>query len=201
MDGTNTFGSSQGTLAIRVDRATTGPAISGNTYTYCNPGTVTIPAGTLGLVNNIGKATPNPSLISVANLPGTILSLTTTLKGYHTSTHNGPSILQSLLVGPNGASNPTTAQTFDFFSLPSPGTALLTTPQDTSFGDAFGNLTNPPAPQNKPVSNTGNTNPYTASSFFTLPAGALQRAAPAGASTFGSVLRGYQWQRTLVAVL
>ena len=92
IDSTNTFSSSQGTLAIRVDRPTTGPAISGNTYTYCNPGTVTIPAGTLGLVNNIGKATPNPSLIAVANLPGTIQSMTTTLKGYHTSNSQGPSI-------------------------------------------------------------------------------------------------------------
>ncbi|MBY0505038.1 MAG: Ig-like domain repeat protein [Bryobacteraceae bacterium] len=183
-DAASTFRPSQGNAAIRVDRATTGPTINAGTYTYCNPGAVTIPAGLVASVNNIGRATPNPSNLFVTNLPGTVASVTATLRAYHTSTNNGSNILQSLLVGPNGVSAPVAAQTLDFFSLA--GANLLITPQDTSFGDAFGNITNPPAPQNKPFSATGAGNPYTASPFFTLPS-AIQRAASAGTSTFGNV--------------
>jgi hypothetical protein len=113
-DSTETFNENFGTVTIRVDAATPTPTLNGSTWSYCNTSGITIPAGTVG-VNDIGPAAPNPSNIFVTNLPGTVASVSVVLKGLQL--YDGGNILESLLVGPNGANAPTSAQTLDFFSL------------------------------------------------------------------------------------
>src|SRR5262249_20517816 len=144
----NTFNDSFGTKTIRIDKPTGTPTLSGSTWSYCNTGAVTIPLGTLG-INDFGPASPNPSNITVSNLPGRISSVTLTMKGFH---HVRPQNLQTLLVGPNSGSAPTTAQTFDFFSNAG---AIVQTPasgtQDILFSDAFA----PTPPSSGPGTTTG----------------------------------------------
>ncbi len=67
-DASSTFNDSFGTVTIRVDKATSTPALSGSTWTYCNTAGITIPAGTINL-NDFGPAGPNPSNIMVTGLP------------------------------------------------------------------------------------------------------------------------------------
>jgi len=62
-----------------------------------------IPRG-VDFVDDIGAAAPNPSNVFVTNLPGTINAVGLTLKSFHVTS---PGDLDSLLVGPNGASAPT----------------------------------------------------------------------------------------------
>ncbi len=72
------------------------------TYCYCNPGAVSTNASFRGAF------TPDPSNISVANLPGTIGSVTLGLNQY-SSAANVLYALESMVVGPTGAD-------LDFFS-------------------------------------------------------------------------------------
>ena len=106
---------STGTITIRVDAATSTPIFNLTTgeWRYCNQGGITIPAGTFA-INDFGPAQPNPSNIFVFNLPGTINRATVTLNQFTLA--GGGHNLDSLLVGPNGSSAPTSAQTLDFFS-------------------------------------------------------------------------------------
>jgi hypothetical protein len=91
---------SQATFWQRIDDATTVTGSSG-TYTYCNSGEVAVNA-------NTGPFTPNPSNIFVTNLPGTVSSMSLTLKNFSTESD---SIFahESLIEGPTGAA-------LDFFS-------------------------------------------------------------------------------------
>jgi hypothetical protein len=174
-DATNAFGTGTGSVAVRVDRATSKPLLTGSVWSYCNAGQITIPAGSTA-ATNIGPATPNPSNIFVTNLPGVTNSVGLTLNGFHL---NKPNVLESLLVGPLA----TTANTLDFFSLG--GGANPFGPLDTAFLDGA-----PPVGQNTiPVTANGPASfgptSYSSSSFFTLPAN-VQHAAPAGNFTFNT---------------
>jgi len=180
-DSSNTYNDSLGTTSMRVDKTTSTPTLSGATWSYCNTGAVTIPAGTL-TVNDTGPAQPNPSNIFVTNLPGTISNVNVTLKGLHLA--HGASDLESLLVGPNGANQPTAAQTLDFFSLVDNGTAFG--PQDTTFEDGSSlscNSVTAIFATNGPTS-CGATS-YTASLFYMLPS-PIHQGTPTGSSTFAS---------------
>ena len=107
-NGTSNFGfSSSNTVQQVVNRHSLVTA-SGNVYSYCNKGPVTVPAA--GAANALqGVARPYPSNIFVASLPGVTNKVTPSLNNY---TSNLPSDFASLLVGPGGG--PTFA--FDFFS-------------------------------------------------------------------------------------
>jgi hypothetical protein len=181
-DSSNTFNDSVGTVNMRVDKTTGTPTLVSSTWTYCNTGVVTIPAGTV-TANDFGPAQPNPSNVFVTNLPGTVSSVNVTLKGLHLA--HGASDLESLLVGPNGANPPTVTQTLDFFSLVDNGTAFG--PADTTFEDGSSlscTSVTPIFATDGPTS-CGATS-YTASLFYTLPGG-IQHATTAGSSTFASV--------------
>jgi uncharacterized repeat protein (TIGR01451 family) len=178
-DNAGTYNDNFGTVAMRVDKATSAPTFNGTTFNYCNAGAITIPQGVL-FVNDTGPGTPNPSNVFVTLLPGTIKTVGLTLKGF---TVFRPSDLESLLVGPNGASAPTVAQTLDFFSLT--GGINNYGPADTSFLDtgAVVPANSPPGASNAPTSRGATA--YTASPFYTLP-GTLQHATTQGAFTFNT---------------
>ena len=174
-----TFNDNFGTVSLRVDKSTSTPTLTGSTWSYCNTGAITIPAGTVA-ANDIGPASPNPSNIFVSALPGTVASMTMTLKGFHMSS---PVNLESLLVGPNGVSNPTTAQTLDFFSLT--GGVNVFGPQDTTFSDVGSVVPANSAPVASSAPTSRGATSYFASPFFTLP-GTVQHATTAGAFTFNT---------------
>ncbi len=174
-----TFNDNFGTVSLRVDKSTSTPTLTGSTWSYCNTGAITIPAGTVA-ANDIGPASPNPSNIFVSALPGTVASMTMTLKGFHMSS---PVNLESLLVGPNGVSAPTTAQTLDFFSLT--GGVNVFGPQDTTFSDVGSVVPANSAPTTSSAPTSRGATSYTASPFFTLP-GTVQHATTAGAFTFNT---------------
>jgi hypothetical protein len=91
-------------LHQRINTATTAASVSSNTWSYCDPGAVQIQGGA-----NAGPLTPNPSVISVANLPGTLKTVSVTLNGFSVLTTYGLEELASLVEGPTGAA-------LDFFS-------------------------------------------------------------------------------------
>ena len=180
-DSSNTYSDSFGTVTMRVDAATATPTLSASIWSYCNPAGITIPFGTGSA--NIGAAGPNPSNIFVTNLPGTISTVGVTLNGLRL---NSPGNLESLLVGPNGASAPTVAQTFDFFSFAG-GTGGSTAfgPQDTSFIDGLAHVPTNSAPVAKNGPTSYGVTSYFSSPFFTL-AGTIQHAFPEGTFSFNT---------------
>ncbi len=177
-DSMGTYNDNFNTVQMRVDHATNTPTLLGNTWSYCNPGAITIPRGVL-FVNDTGAGTPNPSNVFVTNLFGTINTVGLTLKQF---TVFRPSDLESLLVGPNGLSAPTTSQTLDFFSQ----TGGINTygPATTKFSDSGSVVpaNSPPSGNNAPTSRVGASS-YTASPFFTLP-GTFQYPTTNGGFTF-----------------
>jgi hypothetical protein len=188
-DASATFNDSVGTETMRVDAATPTPTLSGSTWTYCNTAGITIPAGTV-FTNDVGPAAPNPSNIFVGNLPGTVNTVTLTLKNLSVEF---PGELESLLVGPNGNSVPGTAQTLDFFS-PNDGVNLNAISNQTlTIADVFA-----PVPANAgsgtsvgtqigPTSNGATS--YTASMFYTLP-GTFNHATNQGNFDFNGAVHG-----------
>ncbi|HYW47242.1 MAG TPA: hypothetical protein VE959_30525 [Bryobacteraceae bacterium] len=169
-----------GTILQRVDNPST--ASGANPVTFCNPGAVTIPAGSGGS-NNIGPAFPNPSNIFVSGLSVPISSITLTLGGFH---HPSPVNLLSLLVGP-GAAN---SNTLDFFSATGGTTAtgkFDLTVEDGSWAYVpLGNGQPGSGGPWKPTSYSSN-DAFTASGFYTLPGGPYNYAGTSGSSTFTSV--------------
>jgi uncharacterized repeat protein (TIGR01451 family) len=185
-DASNTFSDNFGSVTVRVDAGTATPTLNGSTWSYCNPSGIVIPRG-VNFVDDIGAAAPNPSNIFVTNLPGTINAVGVTLKSFHVTS---PGDLDSLLVGPNGGSNPTTAQTLDFFSGAGGNGGSTAFNHDTSFLDGFSAVSctaGGPAPgtNNAPTSCAGASTSYTVSPFYILP-GAFQDATPDGAFTFNT---------------
>ena len=176
-DTSNTFNTSLGSMVQREDNATPAPTVSSNTYTYCNSGKVTIPGP--HNASDIGAGSPNPSNIFVSGAPGTINKVTVTLNSY---LHDDPSLVTSLLVGPLG----TAADSLDFFSAAG-GTTSMSSAATLTFDDAgssqVSQTSDPTAGIFKPTS-YGSNDTYTQSlsSFFTLPAGPYQYAAPSGAT-------------------
>ena len=133
--GTNTgteFGISTGQYDQRVDTATTSPSSGSGAgpYTFCNTGGITAP----GLGADAGAASPYPSNIFVANLPGTVNATTVTLNSLSTKDQGD---LLSLLLGPG-------SNYLDFFSLTgsnvSSAPSINVTFSDTASSLVTGNL-------------------------------------------------------------
>jgi hypothetical protein len=101
--------SSSAPLVQRIDDATGVTTVNGNTWQFCNTGAITLPGAQPP--NNTGPASPNPSNIFVAGVPGTLSGVNLTLKNF--SAPNLQNVqLESLLVGPGNSSGPA----LDFFS-------------------------------------------------------------------------------------
>jgi subtilisin-like proprotein convertase family protein len=105
-DSSSTFAESFGSYVQRVDNNPM-VTVNGSVVTYCNGGKITVPDP--ANASDLGAGTPNPSNIHVGNLPGTVSSMTLTLKGFN---EGQPNFLTSVLVGP--AANK--AATLDFLS-------------------------------------------------------------------------------------
>lgn len=171
--GTASLGTSNAPLT-QVSNTHTTTSVNGNTYSFCNPGGISIPAGQPG--NTLrGPAAPFPSNILISNLPGTVNSMTVNFGSF---TFSHPDQLQSLLVGPAG----TTAQSIDFLSQL--GSINPFGPIAFTMSDAGSSLSGDPA-------NSGTYKPYSgnANNLYSspAPAGPYQYAAPAGSKTFANV--------------
>ncbi|MGD0681438.1 MAG: Ig-like domain repeat protein [Terracidiphilus sp.] len=92
------------TLYQRINTATTVTQVSSTVWQYCNPGAVQ------GITADpAGPLTPNPSVITVSNLPGTLNTVTVQLTNFSVSAAENLDQLASLVEGPSGAA-------LDFFS-------------------------------------------------------------------------------------
>jgi len=164
-----------------VDNASTS-SINSGVYSYCNPGTITIPSTSNS--TDEGQASPNPSNIFVANAPGTIKHVTVTLNGVQLST---PYFLTSLLVGPLN----TTADSLDFFSDVG-GATPMTSPVNVTLNDDASSLLGIGASGSplesgtfKPTSAKGSDTFFASSDgFYTPPASPYNYAAPISSFTF-----------------
>lgn len=108
-NGTSNYNTSFGTMWQREDDATTVSAVNSSTWRYCNTGQVTIPMSTHG------PYTPNPSNIFVTNLPGTLNTVSLTLKNFSILVADQLLETATLVEGPTGAA-------LDFFSNTAQGT-------------------------------------------------------------------------------
>ena len=194
--GTDVYDLSFATLTQRMNDATQVYAANaaipnGGTcsasYCYCNPGAVTSNSAYKGAF------TPDPSVISVTNLPGTIQSVSLGLNQFSSAT-DILYALESMVVGPTGAD-------LDFFSNAGwnggiGGTASLGNYlfSDSASGQVPQSVTTLSPGSYQPSSYPeGDPNwpepaqPYTASSsgFYTLPS-TITYAASQGAGTFAS---------------
>jgi hypothetical protein len=119
------------TLYQRINTATTVTNVSSNTWQYCNPGAVQIQGGTYA-----GPFTPNPSVITVTNLPGTLNTVGVQLTNFSVTSTYGLMELASLVEGPSGAA-------LDFFSNTTQGNDAGTahaTLGNYTFEDSAGSL-------------------------------------------------------------
>ena len=98
-------------LHQRINTATTVTQVSSNEWQYCDPGKVqgitTDPAGPL---------TPNPSVITVTNLPGALNSVAVQLTNFSVPGAENLDQLETLVEGPTGAA-------LDFFSNTTQGSS------------------------------------------------------------------------------
>jgi len=91
-------------LNQRINTATTVTNVNSNTWQYCDPGAVQ------GIsANPAGPLTPNPSVITVSNLPGAFNTVAVQLTNFSVPGAENLEQLQSLVEGPSGAA-------LDFFS-------------------------------------------------------------------------------------
>jgi hypothetical protein len=180
--GSSTDNPSTGTYYQRFDNNTALTSGSGGSINACNAGPVITAMGTKGAF------TPNPSIIKVANLPGTINTMSLTLNGFWTE---GDSIntTESAIEGPTGG-------TLDYFSNTGDdgtvlGSAGGTTP-DGNFTFQDGASGTVPQANFSPGSfkPTSYSSPHTyissLSGFYPAPT-AITYAQPSGSGTFASV--------------
>ncbi|MGD0548680.1 MAG: Ig-like domain repeat protein [Terracidiphilus sp.] len=174
------------TLHQRINTATTVTSESSSSWSYCNPGEVQIQDGSLA-----GPLTPNPSVISVANLPGTLNTVSITLNGFSVLAANGLQELASLVEGPSGAA-------LDFFSNTTQGAngnGQASPPGAYTFQDSVGglvpsgNTSITPGPY-KPTAylnylSTPDVFTSSLSGFYNVPS--FSYAAPHGSSTFADI--------------
>lgn len=181
--GAANFGVSNGSVNQRIDRTIAAPSTNGNTFTYCNTGSIAVPASG----QNLGQAGPYPSNILVSGLPGTVAGVTVNLNGFTSIFPNG---VRSLLLAPNGG-------TLDFFS--GVGGTNTVSNLNLVFNDAAGSVVSTSALSSgtfRPTSLGTTTNTYPAcpvaapdcaSPAVGPPApSTINFAAPAGAATFAS---------------
>ena len=185
-DSGGSFDDNNGTENFRVDAATATPTLSGTTWSYCNTSGITIPGG--AGINDIGPAEPNPTNVVVSSLPGMVAAASVTLKNLDLE---DPGYIATLLVGPDGASAPTTRQTLDFFSpiTSTDGSYVQAVNQTVTFVDGAATVPATLSSNYTLGSQVGPTSnglsSYTASSFYTLP-GTVQHATDEGGFTFST---------------
>ena len=173
--GTSTADPSSGTFLQRIDNPTTITG-SGQNYQACN--STGTPIGVYLGDGASGPFTPNPSIIKVAGLPGTVNSMKLTLKSFSTFFNAEANNIESLIAGPAGAldffsktggSNPGPLAVGDYVFTDS---ATSTVP-NSSF--SFGTY--------KPTSNSPASDTFT-SGYYTVPS--FTYATPNGSGTFAS---------------
>jgi uncharacterized repeat protein (TIGR01451 family) len=172
--GTSNADPSSASLLQRIDNPTTLTG-SGQNYQACNNTGTTV--GVYLGDGTSGPFTPNPSIINVAGLPGTVNSMKLTLKNFSTFGSGESASLESLIAGPAGA--------LDFFSKTGTLTAAPLTVGDYVFSDSgtstVPNSTFGPGTY-KPTSNA--TPDTFTSGYYTAPS--FTYAAPAGSDTFAT---------------
>ena len=172
------------TLVERLDNASTKTNLNTNPVTFCNTGAITLPGAQPP--NNTGPASPNPSNIFVANVPGTLAGVDLTLENF--SAPNLQNVdLESLVVGPGNATGPA----LDFFSYTC-GTGETTGPATGNFVFLDGGGAMPTNADIAPGSyeassyhNSADTFFASTSGFYTPPA-SFNYAQSKGSSTFAS---------------
>ncbi len=169
--------STSATFWQRFDNPTTvtwGGNASPNNYAFCNIGPV------VTVTDSTGPFLPNPSIVSVTNLPGTVNTAGVTLNGLFA---NGPtaSAMQSLLEGPTGAA-------LDFFSNTGPSSGSSFTSGAYTFADSA----TTPVPDTafspgtyNPTAYGSSADTFNSSYYYTAPA-SFGYAEPHGSSTFTS---------------
>lgn len=175
-NATAAFNLSSGTLYQRIDNATTVAPPNGNQVQFCNTAPVTLPLAT-------GAATPNPSNIQVATLPGSVATVSLQLENFQVPQRGEAKNIGALLVGPLGAN-------LDFFSgTGDNGTVLVAGLYN--FADDAGGLVpqSPFGPGSYQPTDYDSNDAFTQSlsNFEVLPTPPYNLAASAGASTFTSV--------------
>jgi hypothetical protein len=165
---------SSGTFLQRIDNPTTLTG-SGQNYQACNNTGTTV--GVYLGDGNSGPFTPNPSIIQVAGLPGTVNSMKLTLKSFSTFFNAEANSIESLIAGPAGA--------LDFFSKTGGSNPGALTVGDYVFSDGgtstVPNSTFGPGTY-KPTSNS--TPDTFTSGYYTVPS--FTYATPAGSDTFAT---------------
>ncbi len=193
--GTSTDNASFGSIWQRINTATTVTNISSTTWQFCNPGPVEIQGGSLA-----GPFTPNPSVISVTNLPGTLNTVGVQLTNFSVLTADDLDQLASLVEGPVPGGS-TTGPALDFFSnttqgdLTGTGEATLGNYifEDSASGLVTSSLEDIAPGSYKPTAylsylNTPDVFTSSASGLYPAPAaGAFSYAPSHGASTFADV--------------
>jgi len=184
-------------LHQRINGTITATNPSSNTWQYCNAGPVEILQESLS-----GPFTPNPSVIAVTNLPGTLSTVSLTLNNFFVSVADDLDQLASLVEGPTPQGQ-TTGPALDFFSnttQSSNGTSTASsgnyTFEDSAPGEvSSGNTNLSPGPY-KPTAyesflNAPDVFTSNASGFYPAPtAGNFSYAAPTSlgaSSTFADV--------------
>jgi hypothetical protein len=183
-DGTSSFGTSVSNTVVQTVYRHSTISFSGSTYTFCNTGGVTVPAGGSG--NPLAAVSgPYPSNIFVASLPGVTNLVTLNLNNYASTL---PNDFDSLLVGPAG----TGTSAIDFFSRVG-GTNNVSNVNLTfadAAGSSVGTLTSSTSPTVRMTSGSG-------TSTWPGPApGSFVYAAPQGSallSVFNSMNSNGTW--------
>jgi ribosomal protein S11 len=184
--GTSSDNASFGSMWQRINTATAVTQLGPTEWQYCNPGAVQSFSG-----YPAGPFTPNPSVISVTNIPGTLNTVAVQLTNFSVPVVNNLYDLASLVEGPTGAA-------LDFFSNTTQGANGNGTASSGNylFEDSAGGLVSSgntnisPGPY-KPTAYLdflGNPDVFTSSSsgFYNVPAISYY-AASHGSSTFASV--------------
>ena len=172
--GSSSDNPSTGTLVERINNATAFTNNGGNSYSACNSGPIYLNQG------NTGPFTPNPSVISAANIPGTINSVSLTLENFSTYSALIIPYVESLVEGPTG-------KALDFFS----GTGYNTTNNNLTQGNyvfADGNAAVPsgsfgPGTYEPTSYLSGDTYTSSVSGFYPAPT-SFNYSQPQGTSTF-----------------
>jgi hypothetical protein len=127
---TNEDNASFGSMWQRINTATTASQVSSTEWQYCNPGAVQSFDG-----YPAGPFTPNPSVITVSNLPGTLNTVAVELTNFSVPVEENLDELASLVEGPTGAA-------LDFFSNTTQGASGDSTASSGNyiFEDSAGSL-------------------------------------------------------------
>ncbi len=173
--GTSTADPSSGTFLQRIDNPTTITG-SGQNYKACNSTGTTV--GVYLGDGASGPFTPNPSIIKVAGLPGTVNSMKLTLKSFSTFFNAEANSIESLIAGPAGTA-------LDFFSKTGGSNPGALAVGDYVFSDSASSTVPNSSFGAGTYKPTSNSTPDTfTSGYYTVPS--FTYATPAGSDTFAS---------------